>query len=64
MNGTAQRTEKPIISETPGALLISTCDTSKTMARDIGKEISQNSRQPFKALIFRTSLPLILMIFN
>ena len=64
MNGTAQRTEKPIICNTPGAVDRSTVDISTTMTMDIGTATSQNSLHWLMALFCSTAFRSMLMYFG
>ena len=50
MNGTAHRTENPIIDDTPAPVDMSTPSMAMTMTTDIGIEISQNNLHPLMAL--------------
>ena len=52
MKGTAQRTENPIISDTPDPVDISTPIMAMTMIMHIGIEISQNKFHLLMALFF------------
>ncbi len=61
MKGTAQRTENPIISETPGPVDISTPIIAMTMIVDIGIEIRQNKLHLLMALFFNIVLRLVLI---
>jgi hypothetical protein len=64
MKGTAQRTENPIIVETPGPVVRSAPVIATAMTMDIGTEMSQNNLQPLMALFFSTTGKSILMVFN
>lgn len=64
MKGTAQRTEKLIMCDTPGATDMSVPIMAITMATDIGIETSQNSLHSLMALCCSTALKSILICFD
>jgi|TARA_B110000263_G_scaffold47390_1_gene39377 hypothetical protein len=61
MKGTAKRTENPIISETPGAVDISTPIMAMTISVDIGIEIRQNKLHLLMILFFNIVLRSVLI---
>ena len=61
MKGTAQRTENPIISETPGPVDISTPIMAMTISVDIGIEIRQNKLHLLMILFFNIVLRSVLI---
>jgi hypothetical protein len=61
MKGTAQRTEKPIIVDTPAPVDISASIMAMTITMDIGIEISQNNLHWLMALFFSTTFRSILI---
>lgn len=64
INGMANRTEKPIIVDTPEPDDMSTPDALTIMTSDIGTETSQNNRQPLIALFFGAGLELLSINFS
>ncbi len=60
MKGTAQRTENPIISETPAPVDISTPIMAMIMIVHIGIEISQNKFHLLMTLFFNVVLRSVL----
>ena len=64
MKGTAKRTEKPIIVDTPGPVDMSVPIISMTMTRDIGIEMSQNNLHSLMALFFSITFRSILIFFH
>ena len=64
MNGTAKRTAKPIIEDTPGAVDISERIMAATMVMDMGIEMSQNNLHLLMALFVSIVLRSRLIYFN
>ena len=64
MNGTANRTENPIIDDTPAPVDMSAPIIATIMKMDIGIEMSQNNLHSLMALFFSTALRSILMDFH
>ena len=64
MNGTAKRTEKPIIDDTPGAVDMSVPIMVTTIVMDMGIEISQNNLHLLMALCASNAFRSRLMYFN
>ena len=64
MNGTAKRTEKPIIDDTPDAVDMSVPIMVTTIAINMGIEISQNNLHLLMALCASNAFRARLMYFN
>gem|GEM_PF-4698108 len=52
MKGTANRTENPIMCDTPDPVDMSVPVNSTAMTADIGTEMSQNNLHPLMILLF------------
>ena len=63
MKGTAQRTEKPIIVDTPAPVDMSAPIVAMKMTMDIGIEMSQNNLHLLMALFFSIAFRSMLIYF-